>query len=96
MSDWHLYLVRTDAGALYTGISTDVDKRFETHQLGLGSKYLRGNQPAKLVYRCQIGDRSLTSKVEYRVKQLDKPAKENIVRSAPSREQLLDIVDLCD
>lgn len=94
MSDWHLYLVRTESGALYTGISTDVEKRFETHRLGQGSKFLRGQKQLDLVYQCFIGDRSLTSRAEYRFKQLDKSHKEAIVRDATKRENLLNLLGI--
>lgn len=96
MSDWHLYLIRTESGALYTGISTDVDKRFKQHRSGRGSKYLRAQLATELVYQCNLGDRSLTSKAEHRVKKLNKSIKENIVRTSPSRKQLLEILDLPD
>ncbi len=90
MSEWHLYLIRTDTGALYTGISNDVEKRLEAHRLGRGSKFLRAQESFELVYRCAIGDRSLASKAEYQVKQLEKSEKEQIVQNSHSREQLLD------
>lgn len=89
MSDWHLYLIRTDTGALYTGISNDVEKRLEAHRLGRGSKFLRAQESFELVYQCPIGDRSLASKAEYQVKQLEKAEKEEIVQQSQSREQLL-------
>ena len=94
MSDWHLYLVRTDSGALYTGISTDVEKRFETHNLGRGSKFLRAQGNLTLVYQCLIGDRSMASKAEYRLKQLEKPEKEWIVREGLRTQPLLNMLGL--
>ena len=42
MSDWYLYLVRCSDGRLYTGVTTDVDRRFKAHQEAQGAKYLRG------------------------------------------------------
>lgn len=44
MSDslWHLYLLRTASGMLYTGITTDVARRLTQHQAGKGAKALRG------------------------------------------------------
>ncbi|MBT5330397.1 MAG: GIY-YIG nuclease family protein [Porticoccaceae bacterium] len=89
MSEWHLYLIRTGTGALYTGISNDVGKRLEAHRLGRGSKFLRAQESFDLVYQCPIGDRSLASKAEYRLKQLDKVDKEQIVKQSHNRAQLL-------
>ena len=46
MADWHLYMIRVKSGSLYTGIATDVDRRFAEHEAGgkKGSKYLRARR----------------------------------------------------
>ena len=88
---WSLYLVRTRDGALYTGIALDVDRRVAEHEAGTrGAKSLRGRGPLELVYRAGIGDRGLTQGLEHRVKRLTKAAKEQLVRSAPSADQLIE------
>ncbi len=76
-SDWYLYLIRCSDGSLYTGISTDVERRFAQHQqVGEGgSRYLRGRAPLELVFQSRVGDHSLALKVEYRVKKLSKAQK---------------------
>ena len=81
MADWHLYLIRTRSGALYTGITTDVPRRFAEHQAGgpQGAKYLRGRGPLRLVFSQKIGARSEAQRVEMRVKKLPKAAKEALV-----------------
>lgn len=91
MADWHVYLVRTRDGQLYTGIATDVDRRLEEHRSsgGKGAKYLRGRGPLELVYRRKLGDRALALQVEARLKRRTRPAKEAIVADAPSRRALL-------
>jgi len=76
---WHLYMVRTAAGHLYTGISNDVPRRFAQHQAGRGAKALKGKGPLQLVFQCEAGDRSQASKLEYRLKQLNKSQKEALV-----------------
>jgi putative endonuclease len=78
-SDWQLYLVRCADGSLYTGIATDVDRRFAEHQAGKGAKYLRGKGPLHLVYRQAAGDRSQAQRLEHQVKQLPKADKEALV-----------------
>jgi putative endonuclease len=78
---WYLYFIRCRDGSLYTGIATDVARRFEEH-VGpgtRGSKYLRGRGPLKLVFQTAVGDRSAASRAEYRVKRLTKAEKEAIV-----------------
>ena len=79
MAMWHIYLIRCADNSLYTGITTDVDRRFRQHSAGKGAKYLKNRQPITLVFQQPIGDRSLASKVEYAVKRLTKKQKEKIV-----------------
>jgi putative endonuclease len=81
MNNWFLYLIRCRNGRLYTGITTDVERRFEEHESGdkKGSKYLRGKAPLKLVMKKRVGDRSMALKVEARVKKLPKTKKELLV-----------------
>lgn len=81
---WHLYMLRTPTGMLYTGITTDVMRRLNQHQLGKGAKSLRGKGELTLVYHCAAGDRAEASKLEYRVKQLSKKQKEQLVHSCSS------------
>ncbi|NKI72923.1 GIY-YIG nuclease family protein [Dickeya sp. CFBP 2040] len=81
---WFLYLLRTDSGLLYTGITTDVARRLAQHQSGKGARALRGKGPLTLVYHCVAGDRSTALKWEYRVKQLSKMQKERLVQHQPS------------
>ena len=66
---------------MYTGITTDVERRFEEHNSGdkKGSKYLRGKAPLKLVMKKRIGDRSMALRVEAKVKKLPKIKKELLV-----------------
>ena len=76
---WHLYLIRTTSGMLYTGITTDVQRRLEQHQRGGGAKSLRGKGPLTLVFQRPAGDRSRVLRWEYRVKQLSRGQKERFV-----------------
>ena len=91
VSKWHLYLVRTREGSLYTGIATDVARRFAEHQAGSdrGARYLRGRAPLQLVFKMEIGNRSLALRTERRVKNLPKAKKEQIVCSNPTARELM-------
>ena len=81
MNNWFLYLIRCRHGRLYTGITTDVLRRFEEHKSHdkKGSKYLRGKSPLKLVMKKRIGNKSLVLKIEAKVKKLSKVKKELLV-----------------
>ncbi|WP_413740053.1 GIY-YIG nuclease family protein [Sodalis sp. RH14] len=81
---WHIYLIRTASGALYTGVTTDVARRLAQHQRGSGAKALRGKGPLLLVYHCPAGDRGGALRWEYRIKQLTRAQKERLVASQAS------------
>lgn len=82
MAEWHLYMIRVRSGSLYTGIATDVERRFAEHVEGgkKGSKYLRARGPLKLVLQQKIGTHSQALKAESAVKNLSKPVKEQFAR----------------
>ena len=94
MTDWYLYLVRCRHGSLYTGITTDVARRFAEHRGNgnTGAKYLRGRGPLRLVYQCKLGDKSLALGVENRVKKLSKARKEALVSTGEQLETIIEQV----
>jgi len=98
MQDWHIYLVRTRYGSLYTGVATDVARRLAEHEQanGRGAKYLRSKGPLELAYQMKIGDRALALKVERCVKNLSKEQKERIVMTTPAGEDLLHLLGLSE
>ena len=77
MSSWYLYMVQTANGMLYTGISTDPQRRLRQHsgELAGGAKALRGKGPLTLVYTQSLSDKSAAAKAEYQLKQLPRSAK---------------------
>ncbi|ORM69740.1 GIY-YIG nuclease family protein [Pantoea rwandensis] len=81
---WQLYMLQTAAGMIYTGITTDVNRRLQQHQLGRGARSLRGKGPLTLVFHCAAGDRSAASRLEYQVKQLSRTQKLLLVAQQPS------------
>ena len=81
MSDWYLYLIRCQDNSLYCGITTDVDRRIKEHQAGgaKAARYLRGRRPLVLAFQSRAGTRSQALKLEYRVKQLTRDRKEQLI-----------------
>ena len=73
---WKLYILRCGDGTLYTGITTDVEKRFAAHSSGKGAKYTRGRGPLELLYREACGDHSAALKREAEMKKLTRQEKE--------------------
>ncbi|MCG3723155.1 GIY-YIG nuclease family protein [Vibrio cincinnatiensis] len=79
-SHWWVYLIRTSGNALYCGITTNTQRRFQQHQRGQGAKALRGKGPLTLVWQYAVGsDKSQALKLEYRIKRLSKEKKESLV-----------------
>ena len=74
-SIWYLYILRCRDGSLYTGITTDVEKRLEAHRSGKGAKYSRGRAPLELVYREVCGTHSDALKRELEIKALPREQK---------------------
>ena len=76
---WHLYILRCRDGSLYTGITTDVEKRLEAHRSGKGAKYTRGRGPLELVYREECGTHSEALKREIEIKRLTREQKQALI-----------------
>ena len=78
---WYLYILRCGDGSLYTGITTDVEARLETHRSGKGAKYTRGRGPLELVYREECEDHSQALKRELAVKAMSREEKQKLIKS---------------
>lgn len=65
---WHVYIILCSDTSLYTGITTDPERRFRQHGDGSGAKYFRGRRPLRIVYletghtRSSAGSRELQIK----------------------------------
>lgn len=94
MNPWFLYIVRTADDTLYTGITTDVARRFSEHEKGgpQAAKYLRHRQPLTLCYQTSIGDRAQALRAEYRVKKLKRQAKETLITQQLDEQALLAVL----
>lgn len=79
---WCVYMIRCSDGSLYTGITNDVQRRFQQHTDGLGAKYFRGRRPEALVYVETGHDRSSASKRESAIKKLPRTEKLQLLASA--------------
>jgi len=78
--EWFLYLIRCSGGQLYTGITTDVERRYSEHSEGKGAKFLRGKGPLQLVFSENIGTHSDALKTELKIKKLRKSEKEALIQ----------------
>lgn len=68
--NWHVYIILCSDDTLYTGITTDIERRLRQHAQGSGAKYFRGRQPKELLYLEGGHDRSSASRRELAIKAL--------------------------
>ena len=89
---YYTYIMRCEDGSLYTGITTDVQRRLKEHQgkLSGGAKYTKGRMPTKVEVVWKSDNRSLASKLEYRIKKLSKQDKEILIQDPQRMAQLLE------
>ncbi|WGS87544.1 GIY-YIG nuclease family protein [Methylomonas sp. UP202] len=83
---WSVYIVLCQDGSLYTGISTDVARRFDEHRSGRGAKFFRSRIPLAVAYRETGHDRASASRREAAIKKLSKPQKLALIEAAGGRE----------
>lgn len=76
---WQVYIIRCSDDSLYTGITTDVDRRLQQHARGRGAKYFRGRQPRELVYLEGGHDRSSAARREMVIKGMSRLEKEQLI-----------------
>ena len=76
---YFLYILQCNDQTLYTGITTNLDRRIKEHNnLKSGAKYTKVRRPVKLVYSKEFIDRSEASKEEARIKKLSRQEKLNL------------------
>lgn len=73
--NWHVYIILCSDGSLYTGITTDPERRFRQHGEGRGAKYFRGRRPVRFVYREGGHSRSSAAGREAEIKALPREGK---------------------
>jgi putative endonuclease len=81
---WWAYIIETEKGALYTGITTDLERRFRQHagELKGGAKYFHSGAPVEIRFKKKFKNRSEASKFEAMVKALKRSEKLALVRQS--------------
>lgn len=83
---WFVYIARCGDGSLYTGVTTDPDRRESLHNAGRGAAYTRARRPVRLVYQEPAADRGAALRREAAIKRLDRARKESLVNGGASGE----------
>lgn len=77
----YVYILQCSDGTLYTGWTTDLNKRIETHSKGKGAKYTRCRLPVELVYFEEFEDKISAQKREYKIKQFRRNEKLMLIKN---------------
>ncbi len=93
-TDYSVYIVRCADDSYYTGIAADVTRRIAEHESSpRGAKYLKGRGPLTLVFSAAVGDRSTASRIEYRIKRMDRQSKEALIAGCTTLDELVSFSD---
>ena len=80
--DWKVYIIRCDDGTLYTGVTTNLERRFREHRdLRCGAKYFNGRKPLAVVYSENGHDRSSACQREAVIKKLSREEKLSLIHA---------------
>ena len=79
MADAWVYMLRCADGSLYTGWSTDVQRRLVRHRAGKASRYTASRLPVELALALAMPDRGAAMREEARIKALDRAAKLELI-----------------
>jgi len=84
--NWSVYIIESDDNSYYTGITTDVERRFAEHRKGpLGAKFFNGRTPLKIVYQENGHTRSTASKREAEIKKMTRLQKQSFLANHSNR-----------
>lgn len=76
---WQVYIILCSDSSLYTGVTTDVERRFRQHAEGRGAKYFRGRRPLQVVYLENGHSRSSAASREVTIKRMKRADKALLV-----------------
>ncbi|MEA2207712.1 MAG: putative endonuclease [Solirubrobacteraceae bacterium] len=77
-----VYILRCRDGSLYTGWSSDLQRRLARHRAGTASRYTASRLPVELVYAATMADRTAARREEARIKMLDRASKLALIDAA--------------
>lgn len=81
-TSWFVYIIRNEKGHLYTGITTDIERRFREHSGSKkGAKFFHSGAPVEIVFKKKFPNRSLATKFECAVKKLTRVQKIDLITS---------------
>ena len=96
MTAWFVYILECDKSTLYTGVTTDVERRYLEHLSGgpRSAKYTRSRRRLELAYCVAVEDKSLAMRIEYRLKRLPAGRKRHVMGEGLALAGLLEYLGL--
>ena len=80
---YYVYILRCEDNSLYTGITTDLERRFFEHLNGCkGAKYTKSHRPVKIASAFGVATKSEALRLEYAIKKMKKSRKEQLIAGA--------------
>ncbi len=83
-----VYIVKCKDNTLYTGYTTDLDRRVTEHNKGIGAKYTKGRLPVRLVYFEKHDSKSEAMSREYKIKSLSRSKKLKLIHQLNKQEEV--------
>ena len=78
---YFVYILKCKDGSLYTGITTDVKRRFVEHRAGTGGHYTRSRGVVKVLYTEKCKDRGMALKREASIKRMKRVDKLYLIKT---------------
>ncbi len=83
MTEWFVYIIQTTDNRLYTGITTDLERRFSEHKEGIkGAKFFSSTAPKKIVFSESHPDRASATRREIEIKKMSRTTKLALIAPA--------------
>lgn len=84
---WYIYILRCSDNSLYTGVTTDLERRLKQHNDGAkGARYTRARRPVSIAYTETANDRSEAQRREAAIKRMSPAQKEAVIATAPIKQ----------
>jgi putative endonuclease len=85
---YHVYILECGDGSLYTGWTTDPQRRLKQHNSGKGAKCTRARLPVVLRYLESYDSRAEAMQREYSIKRLPREEKMKLIKKQLSPEMM--------
>lgn len=86
---YFVYILKCNNGSLYTGITTDVERRLAEHKSGTGARYTRAKGAGEIVRIERKKNRSTASKREAEIKKMSRAEKLELIAATPAVKRSL-------